>query len=102
MLFGYIRRAVGDKGTLAVQRQALEHAGCEQVVEDVAAKGQGDQPELHRLLDGLREGDVVVVCRLDGLGRSLQDVVHLVQRVVAAGAGFRSPGPFSSAIATWA
>jgi len=90
MLFGYIRRAIGDEDTLATQRQALEHAGCEQLVEDVAAKGQGDQPELRRLLNELREGDVVVVCRLDGLGRSLQDVVHLVQCVVAAGAGFRS------------
>jgi len=90
MPFGYIRKKEGDEATLTAQRQALEHAGCEQLIEDSVAKGQSDQPELRRLLDGLREGDVVVVCRLDGLGRSLQDVVHLVQRIDAARAGFRS------------
>ena len=90
MLFGYIHRTEGDADTLAAQRRELELAGCKQIVEDLAVKGQSDQPELRRLLEGLRADDVVVVCRLDGLGRSLQDVVHLVQRIEAAGAGFRS------------
>ncbi len=90
MLFGYIHKMDAEKDTSVAQRRELEHAGCEQIVEDLAVKGQSDQPELRRLLEGLRGGDVVVVCRLDGLGRSLQDVVHLVQRIEAAGAGFRS------------
>ena len=45
---------------------------------------------MHRLLDQLREGDVVVVWKLDRLSRSLKDLLHILKRVEAAGAGFRS------------
>jgi DNA invertase Pin-like site-specific DNA recombinase len=45
---------------------------------------------LHRLLDQLRERDVVVVWKLDRLSRSLKDVLHIMERIAAAGAGFRS------------
>jgi DNA invertase Pin-like site-specific DNA recombinase len=45
---------------------------------------------LHRLLDQLREGDTVVVWKLDRLSRSLKDVLHIVERIAKAGAGFRS------------
>ena len=52
--------------------------------------GGWDRPELHRMLDQLREGDVVVVWKLDRLSRSLKDVLHIMERIGAAGAGFRS------------
>jgi DNA invertase Pin-like site-specific DNA recombinase len=45
---------------------------------------------LHRLLDHLREGDTVVVWKLDRLSRSLKDVLHIMERIGNAGAGFRS------------
>jgi hypothetical protein len=45
---------------------------------------------LHRLLDHLREGDTVVVWKLDRLSRSLKDVPHIMERIGNAGAGFRS------------
>ncbi len=90
MLIGYMRRKKGDNDTLSVQRQALQDAGCQRLVEDLASEGRGDQPELRRLLEELSPGDVVVVSQLDGLGRSLQEVVRLLQRIGAAGAGFRS------------
>ena len=90
MLIGYARITQGDEDGLLAQRQALESAGCEQLVEDLASGGRRDQPELREVLDRLHEGDVVVVCRLDALGRSLQDVVHVMQRIEAGGAGVRS------------
>src|SRR3546814_589128 len=46
--------------------------------------------ELHRMLDQLRDGDTVVVWKLDRLSRSLKDVLHLMDRITSAGAGFRS------------
>ena len=90
MLIGYMQAKQGDEDGLLAQRQALEIAGCEQLVEDLTFKGRGDQPELRAMLDRLHEGDVVVVCRLECLGRSLQDVVRVLQRVETAGAGVRS------------
>ena len=49
-----------------------------------------DRPELHRMLDHLREGDTVVVWKLDRLSRSLKDVLHIMERIAQAGAGFLS------------
>ena len=58
--------------------------------EEKASGGRWDRPELHRLLDHLRDGDVVVVWKLDRLSRSLKDVLHIMDRIADAGAGFRS------------
>jgi DNA invertase Pin-like site-specific DNA recombinase len=51
-------------------------------------KASGPQP--HRLLDHLRPGDVVVVWKLDRLSRSLKDLLHIMEKIGEAGAGFRS------------
>ena len=58
--------------------------------EETASGGRWDRPELHRVLDHLREGDTVVVWKLDRLSRSLKDVLHIMERIGNAGAGFRS------------
>jgi DNA invertase Pin-like site-specific DNA recombinase len=52
--------------------------------------GRWDRPELHRLLDQLRKGDVLVVSRLDRLSRSLRDVLTIIERIEEASVGFRS------------
>src|SRR4029079_4204134 len=65
-------------------------AGCRRLFEEAASCGRLDRPELHRLLDQLREGDTVVVWKLDRLSRSLKDVLHIMERIAQAGAGFRS------------
>jgi DNA invertase Pin-like site-specific DNA recombinase len=57
------------------------------VFEEVASGGRWDRPELHRMLDHLREGDTVVVWKLDRLSRSLKDVLHIMERIAQAGAG---------------
>ena len=58
--------------------------------EEVASGSRWDRPELHRMLDHLREGDTVVVWKLDRLSRSLKDVLHIMERIAQAGAGFLS------------
>jgi len=90
VLIGYVRVKTGDDDALRAQRQALQDVGCERMVEDLICGGRWDQPVLRRLLDELRPGDVLVVAQLDVLGRSLPDVVRLVQRIGTAGAGLRS------------
>ena len=90
MLLGYARVSKGDEQSNALQAKALRAAGCRRLFEETASGGRWDRPELHRMLDQLREGDVVVVWKLDHLSRSLKDVLHIMERIGDAGAGFRS------------
>ena len=69
---------------------ALKTAGCERIYREKASGGRWDRPELQRLLDQLRKGDVLVVWKLDRLSRSLRDVLTIMERLKEAGAGFRS------------
>jgi DNA invertase Pin-like site-specific DNA recombinase len=52
-----------------MQLHALKDAGCERIFEEAASGGRWDRPELHRMVDQLRKGDVVVVWKLDRLSR---------------------------------
>ena len=90
LLLGYARVSKGDDQTNIMQARALRAAGCRRIFEEAASGGRWDRPELHRLLDHLREGDTLVVWKLDRLSRSLKDVLHIMERIAAAGAGFRS------------
>jgi DNA invertase Pin-like site-specific DNA recombinase len=89
MLIGYARVSTNDQET-ATQVAALKAAGCERIYREKASGGRWDRPELHRLLDQLRERDVLVVWKLDRLSRSLRDVLTIMERLSEAGAGFRS------------
>ena len=89
VLLGYARVSKGDEQNNALQAKALRAAGCRRLFEEVASGGR-DRPELHRMLDHLREGDTVVVWKLDRLSRSLKDVLHIIERIAQAGAGFQS------------
>ena len=90
MLLGYARVSKGDEQSNKAQAKALSAAGCRRIFGEAASGGRWDRPELHRMLDQLREGDVVVVWKLDRLSRSLKDVLHIMERIGDAGAGFRS------------
>ena len=90
MLLGYARVSKGDEQNNALQAKALWAAGCCKLFEGAASGGRWDRPELHRMLDQLRDGDTVVVWKLDRLNRSLKDVLHLMERIAEAGAAFRS------------
>ena len=74
----------------AVQVKSLRQAGCKRIFEEKASGGRWDRPELHKALEQLGAGDVLVVWKLDRLSRSLKDLLHIMERMRDAGAGFRS------------
>src|SRR4030081_3117353 len=89
MLIGYARVSTNEQDTRA-QSSALKTAGCERIFREKAPGGRWNRPELQRLLDQLRKGDVLVVWKLDRLSRSLRDVLTIMERLAEAKAGFRS------------
>ncbi len=89
MLLGYARVST-DGQDLTAQTEALHQAGCTKIFVERASGGRWDRPELHRLLDQVRTGDVVVVWKLDRLSRSLRDLLLVMEKIEAVGAGFRS------------
>lgn len=70
-LLGYARVSTSEQNA-DLQEDALSAAGCFRVWTDTASGARSDRPELAKLLDTLREGDTLVVWRLDRLGRSLR------------------------------
>ena len=84
------RVSKGDEQSNAAQRRALDAAGCRRVFEETASGGRWDRPKLQEMIGQLREGDVVVVWKLDRLSRSLKDLLHIMERIGSAGAGLRS------------
>src|SRR5260370_18658974 len=89
MMIGYARVSTEDQDSTA-QVGSLKAAGCERIFHERASGGRWDRPELHRLLDQLRKGDVLVVWKLDRLSRSLRDVLTIMERLGEGKAGFRS------------
>lgn len=89
MLIGYARVSTDDQD-LALQREALKGAGCQRVYEEKVSGVKRSRPELDRLLDQLRVGDVVVVSRLDRLARSTRDLLEIAEQLQQAGVGLRS------------
>lgn len=89
MHLGYARVSTQEQDNGA-QIAALKAAGCVRIFEEKVSAGRWDRPQLHRLLDQLREGDILVVWKLDRLSRSLKDLLTLLEKVQLAGAGFRS------------
>jgi DNA invertase Pin-like site-specific DNA recombinase len=89
MLIGYARVSTNEQDTTA-KASALKAVGCERILREKATGGRWNRPELQRLLDHLRKGDVLVVWKLDRLSRSLRDVLRIMERIQEAKAGFRS------------
>lgn len=89
MLIGYAR--VSTQGQdLAQQRATLAEAGCTRIFEEKISGAKRDRPELQKLLDHIRQGDVVMVTRLDRLARSTSDLLHIGELLETAGAGLKS------------
>lgn len=89
MHIGYARVSTDDQHT-ENQIEKLKLAGCEKIYRETASGGRWDRPQLHRALDHLREGDVLVVWKLDRLSRSLSDLLRILEKVDKAGACFKS------------
>ena len=77
MLIGYARVSTTDQ-TLDLQKDALEKAGCGRIFTDTASGAKAERVGLDEALSHLREGDTLVVWRLDRLGRSLK---HLIETI---------------------
>jgi DNA invertase Pin-like site-specific DNA recombinase len=90
MRIGYARVSRGDLQEVEVQVEALRSAGCQRIFKEEASGGRWNRPELHRLLDQLREGDIVTVWKLDRLSRSLKDLIAILEKIEQAGATFES------------
>lgn len=89
-LIGYARVSTDDQ-TPALQLDALRSAGAVEVFEDLGMSGATRaRPGLVAALSALQAGDVLVVWRLDRLGRSLGDLIELVNTLKAKGCGLRS------------
>lgn len=89
LLLGYARVSTGSQN-LTQQQTDLREAGCIRLFEEKASGAKRDRPELARLLEHLRPGDVVVVTRLDRLARSTRDLLEIADRLRSIGAGLRS------------
>jgi DNA invertase Pin-like site-specific DNA recombinase len=89
MLIGYARVSTQDQ-TLDLQLDALSKAGCERTYTDTASGSKTDRKGLLEALDHLRGGDVLVVWRLDRLGRTLKQLIELINEFNAKSIGFKS------------
>ena len=89
MLIGYARVSTDDQ-ELALQRDALTAAGCERLFEDTISGATAERPQLAEALGFARTGDTLVVWKLDRLGRSLSNLIELLNGLSARGVGFRS------------
>lgn len=89
MQIGYMRVSTNDQST-DLQRKALECADCELIFEDKMSGAKASRPGLRRALRALNEGDVLVVWKLDRLGRSMKNLVILIEELHSRGVHFRS------------
>ena len=89
MLVGYARVSTQEQD-LALQLDALKSAGCSRVFEEKASGAQRERPALQAALEYMREGDTLVVWKLDRLARSLKQLIETVEGFGARGVGLRS------------
>jgi DNA invertase Pin-like site-specific DNA recombinase len=89
MLIGYARVSTQDQN-LNLQTEALISAGCQKVFDDKISGSQSERPGLAKALEMLRDGDTLVVWKLDRLGRSVKNLVDLVGQLQKQGIQFKS------------
>ena len=90
-IIGYARVSTQDQD-LSAQLAALKAAGATTIFREKISGVRADRPQLTKLMASLRKGDVVLVTKLDRLGRSTRELLDLIRRIDQAGAAFRSLG----------
>ena len=89
MIFGYARVSTQEQN-LNRQLDSLIDAGAEEIVQEKITGTKADRPELNRLLDKLRNGDIVLISDLTRLGRSTKDLFNLAEKIEKKGANIKS------------
>ena len=89
MKIGYARISTKDQD-LFLQIDALKDAGCNRIYQEQITGSKKERPELQKMLEQIREGDVIIIWKLDRLARSLKDLVSLVNEIQEKGAGLHS------------
>lgn len=89
MLLGYARVSTQDQN-LIMQLDALQNAGCEKIYKEKVSAVKKHRQELEKLLLQVREGDTIVVWKLDRLGRSLRELINIVSELQERSIGFMS------------
>lgn len=89
MLIGYARVSTDDQN-LYLQHDELKKAGCEKFFDDKITGSKIDRPGLDAAIDYAREGDIIVVWRLDRLSRSLKDLIQVVSDLESKNIGLKS------------
>lgn len=89
MLIGYARVSTNDPN-LDLQTEALSKAGCTKIFDDKISGSRAERPGLNKAMGQLREGDTLVVSKLDRLGRSVKNLVDLVTLLHKQGVHFHS------------
>src|ERR671937_1108019 len=89
MLVGYARVSTNEQ-TLDLQKDALEKVGCKKIFTDTASGAKAERKGLEEALEYVREGDTLVVWRLDRLGRSLKHLIETISQLDTRRIGFKS------------
>ncbi len=86
---GYARVSTQDQD-MSLQHDSLINAGCVKIYDEKISGAKADRPELAQCIKALREGDTLVVWRMDRLGRSLKDLVEIITKLEENGIHFES------------
>src|ERR671933_1183239 len=89
MLIGYARVSTNEQ-TLDLQKDALEQIGCTKIFSDVVSGAKQERKGLEEALEYVREGDILIVWRLDRLGRSLKHLIETITELNNRKIGFKS------------
>ena len=86
---GYARVSTKDQ-TLDLQLDALNKEGCFKIYTETMSGAKADRPVLTKLMDAIRDGDVLVIWKLDRLGRSLKNLIDIVNELLLRKVGLKS------------
>ena len=89
MKIGYARVSTKEQ-SLSMQVDALKKAGCDQIHEEIASGAKTSRPVLEEIMRNLREGDTLIIWKLDRLGRNLAHLIHLTTKLIEIKVGLIS------------
>ena len=89
MTIGYARVSTAGQ-TLDGQTDLLTQAGCVRIYSEKISGVKKERPQLDRMMDTLRDGDTVIITELTRLGRSVRELLHIIERIHEAGASIKS------------